>query len=145
MREAEKNPRSGKAPEELPRGLFSHIIKRLGFEKELIFVKRYILFFSCLLVAFILLSALAFIGIREVLARSSFGPFLSLIFSDPVIVVLHWKSFVLAFAESMPLLSLSLLLFALAFMLLFLRWSVYGLEKFFILMRKINSQKYEQR
>ena len=77
-------------PSLVPRGLFSRIIKRLGLEKELTIVRRNLKFFTTLLVMFLVLSVFAFIGVKHVLATSSFGPFLYLAFSDSGIVIKYW-------------------------------------------------------
>jgi hypothetical protein len=129
----------------IPKGLFSRIITRLGLEKELVLVKRYLGFFSVLLAVFIFLSFFAFIGIKQVLAESSFGLFLSLIFTDPLIVARYWKSFVLASVESVPGITFSVLFFFLACLLLFLRLTASSAEKIFILIKTINKQKYEHK
>lgn len=125
-----------------PRGLFSRIIKRLGFEKELALVKGNLKFFTTLLVVFLLLSAFAFIGIKHVLAESSFGPFISLIFSDPSMVIKYWRSFMFATFESMPGITAAGLLFSVAFLILFIRLSAFAFDKISALMQSINKQKY---
>jgi hypothetical protein len=130
------------ASETPPRGLFSRIIKRLGLEKELILVKRYLGFFAGLLVIFLFLSVFAFIGIKHVLAESSFGPFVSLILSDPGAVIKYWHSFLFAAFESMPGITATALLFSLAFLALFIRLAALTFEKLFIVIKSINKQKY---
>ena len=129
-------------PSPVPHGLFSRIIKRLGLEKELIIVKRYLGFLTGLLVIFLFLSVFAFIGIKHVLAESSLEPFISLIFSDPGIVIKYWHSFAYAAFESMPGVTATALFISVAFLLLFIRLAAFSFEKLFIVIRSINKQKY---
>lgn len=143
MRDQKDNrPFEDTASETPPRGLFSRIIKRLGLEKELILIKRHLGFFTGLLIVFLVLSIFAVIGIRQVLAESSFGPFVSLIFSDPGIVIKYWHSFGYAAFESMPGVTATALLFSLAFLMLFVRLAAFTFEKLFIVIKSINKQKY---
>lgn len=131
---------------EIPsRGLFSRIIKRLGLEKELALVKRHLRSFVVLLVIFLGLVIFASIGIKHELAESSVGPFLSLIFSDPGIVIKYWHSFVFAAFESMPGVMVTVLFLSLAFLVLFIRLAVFTVEKLFIVIKSINKQKYGNR
>jgi len=125
-----------------PQGLFSRIIKRLGLEKELAIVRGNLKFFTTLLVMFLILSVFAFIGVKHVLAESSFGPFVSLIFSDPAVVIKYWHSFLFAAFESMPGVAIAGLIFSLAFLILFVRFAVFAIEKTAILIKSINKQKY---
>ena len=143
MRDSQKDrPFEYKASEAPPRGLFSRIIRRLGLEKELLLIKRYSKFFTALLGIFVILSVFAFIGVRHVLADSSFGPFISLIFSDPGIVIKYWHSFAFAAFESMPGITASALLFSIAFLILFARLLVLAIEKTSFIIKSINKQKY---
>jgi len=125
-----------------PRGLFSRIIKRLGLEKELILVQKYLKFFVILFAIFLALSIFAFIGAKHMLAESSFGPFISLIFSDPDAVIRYWRSFLFATSESMPGIVVAGLAFSLAFLMLFIRFVVFAIDKTAILIKTINKQKY---
>ena len=129
-------------PSLVPRGLFSRIIKRLGLEKELAIVRENLKFFTTLLVMFLVLSVFAFIGIKDVLATSNFGPFLYLAFSDPGIIIKYWHSFLFAAFESMPGVAIAGLIFSLAFLILFVRFAVFAIEKTAILIKSINKQKY---
>jgi len=129
-------------PSLVPRGLFSRIIKRLGLEKELAIVRGNLKFFTTLLVIFLVLSVFAFIGVKHVLATSSFGPFLYLAFSDSGIVIKYWHSFTFAAFESMPGVAIAGLIFSLAFLILFVRFAVFAIEKTAILIKSINKQKY---
>lgn len=129
-----------------PLGLFPRIIKRLGLEKELSLVKKHLGFFVTLFAVFLILSIFSFIGLRQVLKESSFGSFLSLIFSDPKIVLIYWHSFIFSIFESMSWISVFLLLFAVALLLLFVRLAVISADKLSILIKNIKSNqkhKYE--
>ncbi len=143
MRDKQGNrPFEYEASETPPRGLFSRIIKRLGLEKELALVRGNLKFFTTLLVMFLILSVFAFIGVKHVLAISSFGPFIQLALSDPGVVIKYWHSFLFAAFESMPGVAIAGLIFSLAFLILFIRFVVFAIEKTAILIRSINKQKY---
>ena len=129
----------------IPRGLFSRIIKRLGLEKELALVKGNLKFFTALLVIFLTLSVFALIGVKHVLAESSFGPFISLIFSDPGVVIKHWHSFTFAVFESIPGITGMALFLSVAFLVLFIRLAAFAVERFFMVIKSINKQKYGSR
>ena len=142
MRDNQEKPFEYEASVTPPRGLFSRIIKRLGLEKELTLVKGNLKFFTALLAMFLTLSVFALIGVKHVLATSSFGPFLYLAFSDPGIVIKYWHSFLFAAFESMPGVAIAGLIFSLAFLILFVRFAVFAIEKTAILIKSINKQKY---
>ena len=125
-----------------PRGLFSRIISRLGLERELKLVRRHLGFFSAATAIFLFLSVFAFIGLKDVLAESNFGPFLALAFSDPSIVIKYWHSFSLSLFESIPGAALALLLLPLALLLLFVRFVSGSVQKFSDIMRSINKKQY---
>ncbi len=118
------------------------IIIRLGLEKELKIVVRHLKFFSFLLLFFLVLSVFAFIGLRQVLVNSSFGPFVSIIFSDPVMALKYWDSFLLSVFESVPGLDLAILFLAGAFAMLFVRYLTIYLGKFLSINKSIKKQKY---
>jgi len=130
------------SPAAPPRGLFSRIIKRLKLEKQLGMARKHLGFFVSALLIFVFLSVFAFIGLKQVLIQSSFGPFLSLIFSDPKMVLKYWQSFLLSVFESMPGAYLLFFLIPLALFLLFVRLAGVYFEKFLSLMKLINKQKH---
>ena len=142
MRDNQEKPFEYEASVTPPRGLFSRIIKRLGLEKELTLVKGNLKFFTALLSIFLILSVFAFIGVKHVLAESSFGPFVSLIFSDPGVVIKYWHSFTFAAFESMPGITGMILFLSVAFFILFIRLAAFAVERFFIVIKSINKQKY---
>ena len=125
-----------------PRGLFSRIMKRLGLERQLKIIKRNLGFFVGGLAVFVFLSVFAIIGLREVLSESSFGPYLSLVFSDPWMVLKNWHSFTFSVFESVPGASLVVLLFAVAILLMFVRLASIYLNKFLSIIKKINKKQY---
>ncbi len=132
---------SGNLPH-VPRGLFSRIIKRLGLEEELVLIKKHLGFFTGLLIVFLFLSLFALVGLRQVLRESSFGPFVSLAFSDPEVVFKYRHSFFMATFESVPGMTAALFFFSVAFLMLFVRLTVFALEKFSITTKLIDKQKY---
>ncbi len=132
-------------PSLVPRGLFSRIIKRLKLERQLRIVQKHLGFFAVLLGVFLFLSIFAFVGLKQVLAESSFGPYLSLVFSDPGIVLKYWNSFLFSVFESMPGTGIALFLTAFAFLLLLVKLASSSLEKFYLVVKSVRKQKYEHR
>lgn len=128
-----------------PRGLFAQIIRRLGLEKQLRLVKKYLVFFATFFVIFLTLSVFAFIGFRHVLAQSSFGPFLSLIFSDPKMVLKYWQIFLTSVFESMPGVHILFFLISLAMFLLFIKLASSSLEKFHLVVKSIKKSRFASR
>lgn len=128
-----------------PRGLFLRIIKRLGLEKQLDVARRHLGFLVSALLVFVFLSIFAFIGLQQVLTQSNFSPFLSLIFSDPKMVLKYWQSFLLSIFESMPGVHISIFIIPLALFLLFVRLAGIYFEKFLSLIKLINKQKHQFR
>jgi len=114
-------------------------------EKELALVKGNLKFFTALLVIFLTLSVFALIGVKHVLAESSFGPFISLIFSDPGVVIKYWHSFTFAVFESIPGITGMALFLSVAFLVLFIRLAAFAVERFFMVIKSINKQKYGSR
>ncbi len=124
-----------------PRGLFARIMKRLGLERQLQIIKRNLGFFVGGLVVFVFLSVFAVIGLHEVLAESSFGPYLSLVFSDPWMILKNWHSFAFSVFESVPGANLVILLFAMAILLMLIRLVDAYFNKFLSIIKNINKQK----
>lgn len=129
----------------MPRGLFARIIKRLGLERQLQIIKRNLGFFVGGLAVFVLLFIFAVIGLREVLAESSFGPYLSLVFSDPWMVLKNWHSFVFSVFESIPGASIVILLFAIAVLLTLVRFVSIYLNKSLLIIKNINKYQHANR
>ncbi len=128
-----------------PRGLFARIIRRLGLEKQLWIVRRHLGFFAALLGVFLFLSIFAFVGLRQALVESSFGPYLSLIFSDPGMVLKYWDSFLFSIFESMPGAGIALFLAALALLLLLIKLASSSLEKFHLVVKSIKKSRFASR
>ena len=116
--------------------LFNKIMSRIDSEERALLRRKFALFsvlfagfFSCLFPAIQL--------IREELAESSFSTYLSLFFSDSKEVIASWPSFSFAILESLPVMSVVLIL-TFAFLLLqFLKFfaqnakPIYGLQRIF--------------
>ncbi len=128
-----------------PRGLFSRILKRLGLEKQLRIVERHLGFFTGLLAVFIFLSIFAFVGLKEVFDESNLGPFLSLVFSDPGMVLKNWQSFSLSVFESMPAAYFAVFLIPLALFLLLIKMAGADFEKLLLIVKSINRQNKKSR
>lgn len=122
-----------------PRGLFSCIMRRLGLERQLQAVKRYLEVNTGVLVVFLALCVLALIGLWHVLGRTSLGPILSLVRSDPALVFAFRHSFALSVMESVPGLSAAFFFVTLGFALLFIRFVVVYTEKFTDTIRAIRT------
>ncbi len=95
---------------EPPIGLFEKIMNRIHKEERLLVIKRRIVIFSIGLVGslsgFIPAFKMARIGFIE----SGFFQFSSLIFSDFSIVMAYWQSFAAALLETLPIMSIIVLL-----------------------------------
>lgn len=139
MRNNEENTENIR-PVRPPRGLFSRIIKRLGLEKELAVVRKHRGFFIGFFLIFSVLSVLAVVGLKSILSESSFGPYLSLIFSDPEIVITYWKSYLLSVFESMPGGMISVTFASVAFLLITARLTVTTMEKISEIRKSIKEQ-----
>ena len=125
-----------------PRGLFKRIIDRLGLEKQLQLVKHNLGFFSVLSAVFVVLCIFAYIGLKAVLAESSFGKYLQLLLSDPDVVLRYWKIYLYTLFESLPAFYLSLFLIPLALIIIFASYVSRNIEKVLLLTKSIRKQKY---
>ena len=140
MRDNQNRPLEYKALP-VPRGLFSRIIKRLGLEKDMELIKTHLGFFTALFGAFLVLSVFAVIGLRQVLAESNFGPFISLVFSDPGMVLKYWQSFSLSIFESAPGFYITTVLTLSALILLFIKLTAEYLGRLSLTLRAVKKQK----
>jgi hypothetical protein len=98
-----------RAPE--PReGLLEQIMFRIRRERRSFIIKRRIVIFSLGLIG----SIVAFVPVLHLvktgLAESGFMQYFSLLFSDTGLVAAYWQSFAFALLESLPVLSLAVLL-----------------------------------
>src|SRR4030042_1038585 len=112
-----------------PRGLFSRIMRRLVTKRQYQALKRYVEINSGALVLFVIVGILAFIGLWQVISMTPLFPLLSLMRSDPGMIVMFRHSFVLSVMESVPGLSMALFFAVLGFVLLFVRLLTTSIEK----------------
>ena len=126
----------------LPKDIFSKIMKRLGLEKQLILIKKHLRVFLVLSVMFVALSIFAFIGLKTVIEQSSFLEFMSLLFSDPDMVTKYWQSFILLITESFPGLAVAGFIVSIAFFMLFIRLFIFAIERVSSILDLIKKQKY---
>jgi len=95
---------------DLPLGLFSQVIGRLKREERLLHLKRR----ATILALGAIISALALIPAGQMVwagfSESGFFQFFSLLFSDAGIVLTYWQSFGLSLLETLPAMSLIILL-----------------------------------
>lgn len=91
---------------EPPDDLFDKIMNRINIEKRIIVVRRRIILFS--IIVAISGSALGFIlpKAHNDLSISGSYAFFSLLFSDFDAVLKYWNNFILAFLESLPIISI---------------------------------------
>lgn len=127
------------------RGLFSRIMKRLGLEIKLRVVKRYLGFYIIAFIIFAVLFGTAFIVLKQLVAESNLGAFLSLILSDPLAVLKYWDSFALSILESIPGFTAFVFLLSTAFLLLLVRTIILYFEKLLSIIKSIRKQRYEHK
>jgi hypothetical protein len=127
------------------RGLFSRIMKRLGLEIKLRVVKKYLGFCIIAFIIFAVLFGAAFIVLKQLVAESNLGAFLSLIFSDPQAVLKYWDSFALSILESIPGFTAFVFLLSTAFLLLLVRAIILYFEKLLSIIKSIRKQRYEHK
>jgi len=104
---------------EPPAGLFNKIIARLIKEDRLLIFKKRLVLYSATILASLGAFIPAIYAFRAEFTQSDFSQFLSLIFSDLGAVRANWQDFGLALLESLPAMSLTMLLASL-FLLLWL-------------------------
>lgn len=102
---------------EPPIGLFEKIISRIHRERRILTIKRRIIIFSVGLVGSLAAFFPALKMVSAELSSSGFNQFFSLIFSDFTVVMRYWQSFVMTLLETLPVMSLMVLL-AVIFILL---------------------------
>ncbi len=98
-------------PQEPPAGLLGKIMARIHEEERLMSIKKRFILFSIT----VLISTGALIpamnAFQEEFAQSGLTQFLSLLFSDLGVVLASWQEFGLAVLESLPITSITALLF----------------------------------
>ena len=91
-------------------GLFEKIMHRIREEQQLLTIKRRLAVFSVSLIV----SASAFIPVLKMVQKelyeSGFLQFLSLAFSDFGIIATYWQNFTMSLLETIPAISLTILL-----------------------------------
>lgn len=131
--------------DDIPKDIFCRITKRLGLEKQLILTKNHLRIFLVSSAIFIILSIFASIGLKNLLEQSSFIEFLSLLFSDPDMVLKYWKSFLLSTVESFPGFAVAGLILSAAFLMLFARLFIFAIEGVSSILNLIKKQKYARK
>ncbi|OGY40908.1 MAG: hypothetical protein A2Y82_03505 [Candidatus Buchananbacteria bacterium RBG_13_36_9] len=97
------------APEP-PNDLLGKIMKRINQEKRLLTLKRRLFILATGLTGAIVLFIPALKGVISGFAQSGFIQYFSLLFSDAEIVLAYWQNYALSLLESLPVMSLILLL-----------------------------------
>ncbi len=95
---------------ELPEGIFERVMAHIRLEQRFLTIKRRLMIFSFGFVG----SAIALVPVFKLtqssFAESGFLHFISLIFSDFGITVSYWQSFAMSLLETLPAMSLAILL-----------------------------------
>ncbi|MDD5043163.1 MAG: hypothetical protein PHD51_00640 [Patescibacteria group bacterium] len=124
---------------EPPAGLFQRTLLRLEEERKLAAVKRRLALFSVGLLGSIVALVPVFKMVYAGFAESGFIKFLSLIISDTGIVAAYWQNFALSLLETLPAMSLILLLAVVLVFLELLKLSVKNLKFIFVLKQLIHN------
>lgn len=99
---------------EPPADLFNKIMRRLNKEEQLLILKRRVFGFSVGVLIAMGLSVYSFHLMQNILAVSGFKAYFSLIFSDTLIVLNYWQSFLTSLLESFPAMETAVFLAAIA-------------------------------
>ena len=110
--------------EKPPKRLFQAIIERLKIEKTLKIFKGKFTLFSGLLALSVVFIVLAIFIFRYDVSDSESSSFASLLFSDTSAILTYYKYFVPAFLESMPAVSITIVLAAIFAVMVSLRFIV---------------------
>lgn len=107
-----------------PKRLFGIIIERLKIEKNIkLFKEKFSVSLAAIAVfAALIIASLVILNLE--LAESESISFISLLFSDIFAVIIYYKYFVLAILESMPVVSITISLAAIALVMASLRFAV---------------------
>jgi hypothetical protein len=98
-----------KSPEP-PGDLFNRVINRIQKERRLLILKRRMFIFSLSAVCSAIALIPAFKMVKTGFTESGFMQFFSLLFSDFKIVVAYGQNFILSLLETLPVMSLVILL-----------------------------------
>jgi len=126
----------------LPRRLFSKIIKRLNLEVQLKSTQLRLGIFGSMFVLFLVLSVVTLLGLKEVFTHSGFGNYLNLIFSDPRPILKFRESFTITILETIPGASMFIFLLVFCFLLLFIKFASFYLEKTLNLIKAIRNNTH---
>lgn len=108
---------------DVPQGLFTRIIKRLGIEKQLQVVRRHLGLFAVLLFVCLVLAFIAFLKLHDALMETSFGPYVAIAIHDPRLLFAYAHSFLFLLIESVPGIGISITLFLVACVMLIARYA----------------------
>ncbi len=97
-------------PAEPPSGLFEKTMSRIREEQRVFAIKQRVAVFSVIMMASIAAFIPAFKLFQTDLSESGFLQFFSLALSDFGVVITYWHSFVMSLLETIPAVSLSMLL-----------------------------------
>jgi len=123
-----------------PKRLFGVIIERLKVEKNLkLFKEKFSVSLAALAVSTALIVA-ALIVLNLEFTESESGFFVSMIFSDTLAVIAYYKYFTLAVLESMPIVSITISLAAIALVMASLRFAVVYHDKILAFNKVINKK-----
>lgn len=104
----------------VPDGLFSGVMSGIRRAERRRSIERLILFFPLTLGSLIALY-FTFQSTWAASAESGFFSYLSLLFSDFQVVVIHWQNYSLSLLETLPATSISLSLVSILFLINFIR------------------------
>ncbi len=127
--------------EKPPKRLFQAIIERLKIEKTLKIFKGKFTLFSGLLALSVVFIVLAIFIFRYDVSDSESSSFASLLFSDTSAILTYYKYFVPAFLESMPAVSITIVLAAIFAVMVSLRFIVGCYSKISTLNKLIKIKK----
>jgi hypothetical protein len=97
----------------LPGGLFDSIVTGVRRERRTQVLKKRVILFSLGVIISLVALVPAFSFLREGMARSGTLYFLSLVFSDPGVVLGLWQEFIFSLLETLPIVSMAVFLAAL--------------------------------
>ncbi len=97
-------------PAEPPSGLFEKIMYRIREEQRVFAIKQRVAVFSVIMIASMIAFIPAFKLVQTDLSESGFLQFLSLVLSDFGVVITYWHSFFMSLLETIPAISLTILL-----------------------------------
>jgi len=115
---------------------------RLGLERQYGIVRRNVGILGGAFVMVTVIVIVVLLGFSHILVRSSFGPLISVIASDPDLTLKFWHSWFLSVAESLPGIVIAALALALALMLLCARLTSVLATRLLRIKRSIDSQSH---